>query len=506
MATNATALPGATEQRGLAHWMDRVLRELDNLQRSPDKNAVHDLRVAIRRCRSVGAVMREVDPDPSWLELRGAPKKLFRKLGELRDTQIMDQWLGEHAAENDKLRILLHGFFRAKEPKLLEEALRLADKFDAKNWNRLERKLRKRARLVPSGSLTAQCLAVERLQEAKELHGKTLRARRPESWHALRIGLKKFRYTVESLLPQQYEQWSPQLKRLQDLLGEVHDLDVLSGIVKENASSGELATLRLEWERTMERERSARLAEYRELAAGKNSFWQQWRRALPQRERLELAAAARLRSTARATSTRTRRATQVSRLALGIFDALHRAQTAPAFDGTVERRVLQSAARLCGMRFKGASNPPQKAARRFLLSLPAPPSWQPGEWDLLAWTVRYYRGAEPNGSGAFSELPEEQRTDVRALAGVLRLARGLRKCGIPNSNGLRAEKTAAAVVLYVPGLEDSAENAARLAAAKHLLDGYLGKPLLLIPAPKPEKVVALPPPEETQFRIATASD
>jgi CHAD domain-containing protein len=505
MATNATALPGATEHRGLAHWMDRVLREVDNLQRSPDKDAVHDLRVAIRRCRSVGAVMREVDPDPSWHELRGTPKKLFRKLGELRDTQIMNQWVSEHAAENDKLRIVLHGFFQAKEPKLLEEALRLADKFDAKNWNRLERKLRKRARLVPAGSLTAQCLAVERLQEAKELHSKAMKARRPGSWHGLRIGLKKFRYTVESLLPQQYEQWSPQLKRLQDLLGEVHDLDVLSGIIKDTAS-GDLANLRLEWERTMERERSARLEEYRELSLGKSSFWQQWRRALPQRQRLELAAAARLRSTARATTARTRRATQVSRLALGIFDALHRAQTAPVFNEIAERRVLQSAARLCGMRFKGAHNPPQKAARRFLLRLPVPPSWTPEEWDLLGWSVRFYRGAEPNGSGAFSKLPEEQRMNVRALAGVLRLARGLRKCGIPNSNGLRAEKTAAAVVLHVPGLEDSAENAARLAAAKHLLDGYLGKPLILMAAAKPEKVIALPMPAETQFHVAAASD
>src|SRR5690349_16297397 len=185
MAT-ASPLPGnPPEHRGLTHWMQRVPKELDALQTAPDKDAVHDLRVAIRRCRSVGAVMREVDPDPAWHELRGTPKKLFRKLGELRDTQIMDQWLSEHAAENDKLRILLHGFFQAKEPKLLEEALRLADKFDAKGWNRLERKLRKRARLVPAGSLTAQCLAVERLQEAKELHVKALRARRPESWHAL---------------------------------------------------------------------------------------------------------------------------------------------------------------------------------------------------------------------------------------------------------------------------------------------------------------------------------
>src|SRR5437868_8426719 len=113
MAT-ATALPGApAEHRGLTHWMERVLKELNNLRQSPGKDAVHDLRVAIRRCRSVGAVMREVDPDPAWHELRRLPKKLFRKLGELRDTQIMDQWVKEHGAENDKVRALLHEAFQA---------------------------------------------------------------------------------------------------------------------------------------------------------------------------------------------------------------------------------------------------------------------------------------------------------------------------------------------------------------------------------------------------------
>ena len=96
MAT-ATALPGMPpEHRGLTHWMQRVPKELDALQSAPDKDAVHDLRVAIRRCRSVASVMREVDPDPAWREMRRLPRKLFRKLGELRDTQIMDEWVAEH--------------------------------------------------------------------------------------------------------------------------------------------------------------------------------------------------------------------------------------------------------------------------------------------------------------------------------------------------------------------------------------------------------------------------
>jgi CHAD domain-containing protein len=509
MAT-ATPVPGAPpEHRGLTYWMERVLKELGALRNSPDKDAVHDLRVAIRRCRSVAAVTREVDPDPAWHEMRRLPKKLFRKLGELRDTQIMDEWVAEHGAENDRLRVALHNFFQESEPKLLQEALRLAGKFDEKGWQRLERKLRKRIRLVPAGSLAAQCLAVERLMEAKDLHRKALKADKPAAWHGLRIGLKKFRYTVESLLPQHYEAWSPNLKQLQDILGEVHDLDVLRVIIKQKVN-GDAAELQPEWERTIERQRSARLQEYRELAIGKNSVWHQWQQVLPHQKRLQTAAIARLRATARATDAHPKRAAQISRLSIALFDALGRPRSAPVFDDSDMRRVLRGAARLCGLTLKDGGKPPQKAARRFLLGCPVPPSWTQKEWELLAWTVRYHRGAEPKtkpnpSSSAFARLHEDQQGNVRALAGVIRLTRGLRKCGIEQCSGFRVEKTAAAVLLYVPGLVDSAENAALLAAAKHLLDTYLGKPLILKPATPPQ-LVSLPSPTSQEVAMAEASD
>ena len=120
MTTLAPGPGTLPDHRGLFHWMQRVLKQLEALQSAPDKDAVHDLRVAIRRCRSVAAVMREVDPAPAWHQMRSLPKKLFRKLGELRDTQIMDEWVTEHGAENDKLRVTLHNFFQEREPKLLQ--------------------------------------------------------------------------------------------------------------------------------------------------------------------------------------------------------------------------------------------------------------------------------------------------------------------------------------------------------------------------------------------------
>src|SRR5271165_496754 len=92
MATGSIIAGSRVEHRGLAYWMERVLKELEKVQTSPDPDSVHDLRVAIRRCRSVAAVLEEVDPDPAWPEMRKLPRRLFRELGALRDVQVLEDW------------------------------------------------------------------------------------------------------------------------------------------------------------------------------------------------------------------------------------------------------------------------------------------------------------------------------------------------------------------------------------------------------------------------------
>src|SRR5260370_23196655 len=102
MGTVAPLSSGAhADHRGLPFGMDRVIKELETVRSSPDADAVHDLRVAIRRCRSVAAVMEEVDPDPAWPAMRKVARKLFRGLGALRDAQVMNDWVRKLAPETD---------------------------------------------------------------------------------------------------------------------------------------------------------------------------------------------------------------------------------------------------------------------------------------------------------------------------------------------------------------------------------------------------------------------
>jgi CHAD domain-containing protein len=499
VSTLAGARPSKDGRRALSYSMERVLEELEKLRESHPQDdspeheeIVHDLRVSIRRCRSVAAVMEEVDPDPAWRDMRRAAKKLFHGLGALRDMQVMKAWIQKLAPEGDAVAAQLLEVHVAGEGELRGKAQRAARKFDTKNWRNLERTLRRRARFVPHGSPVAECLALERLENAKEWHARALRTEKTKPWHTLRKAMKVFRYTVENMLPEHHVRWREDLKRVQDLLGDVHDLDVLAAEVESATIAPDAEESRSKWLDTLASERAERIATYRQLMTGTTSLWNGWRYGLPNGERLQAAAMARLRATARAADARPRRTARTARIAKALFHSLRRARAGRIFDDARARQVLIASARLMNVRHYAESESPsaktkspQKDAHKFLRSLAVPPGFTTADWALLLAAVRYHRGAEPREkSAAFARLSVEQQPALRALAGTLRLAHALRKCGVDSAGQFRAENGPDAVVLRVPGLPDSVDTAARLAAAKHLLEMYLGKPLVLRRAPE----------------------
>src|SRR5450432_3715063 len=106
MASVAT-LPANTrvEHRELSDSMERVRQELEKVRSAPDADNVHDLRVAMRRCRSVATVFGEIDPDPAWPEMRKTARKLFQALGALRDSHVLADRIKSLAGASDPVRV-----------------------------------------------------------------------------------------------------------------------------------------------------------------------------------------------------------------------------------------------------------------------------------------------------------------------------------------------------------------------------------------------------------------
>jgi CHAD domain-containing protein len=256
--------------------MERALEKAERVRRDWDAGEVHDLRVALRRCRTMAETLKEVNPDPGWRKVKKSSRKLFHTLGELRNAQVGREWIKKLGTPGDPVRKRMLRVFAAQEKKhqkIAEEAL---DGFDGKSWRRWSKKLDAKSHFFPIESVVYQRIALERLNEAVELHQKARKRSSPAAWHRVRIGIKAFRYVVENFLPQRYEVWAGDMKKLQDLLGEVHDLDVLRGDLRKESPKLD-PTMAAEWIARIEAARKTRLDEFRAITANKESPWIVWR-------------------------------------------------------------------------------------------------------------------------------------------------------------------------------------------------------------------------------------
>ena len=197
--------------------------------------------------------------------MKKAGKKLFQALGELRDMQVMEEWieklgvLGDSAAgdaptlaqrtrkdgapgvstgiDDDPVAVKLLDHVHAREARMQAARVqRSRISLTASNGGSGRELCRGARSRVRPGSVVYLHLALEKWTAAYDLHKHALRMRSQVSWHELRIGIKRFRYTVENFLPRQHALWGDDLKELQDLLGEVHDLDVLWATAVEIAA------------------------------------------------------------------------------------------------------------------------------------------------------------------------------------------------------------------------------------------------------------------------------
>jgi exopolyphosphatase/guanosine-5'-triphosphate,3'-diphosphate pyrophosphatase len=509
--------------------MERVPVECDRAAAGFEADPVHDLRVALRRCRSLADGLIALDPDASWKEMKRAGKKLFQALGELRDMQVMEEWIeklgfAENAAgvaaadaadgvAGDPVAGRLLNHIHAREAECKVRAFKDLNQFDRKQWRQWTRALPHRAARVRPGSAVYLHLALEKWTAGYELHKHALRTRSQASWHALRIGIKRFRYTVENFLPRQHELWGSDLKELQDLLGEVHDLDVLWATAVEIMAFPDIEHQR-RWREKLNAERAKRIERYREKMVGKQSLWQVWRAELPAGAQLRAAAMSRLRVWAGYLDPDFAHSQRVAQMALLLYDGLRAAGLLTA-DAAAEwdhaqdgfgkdhdpRAVLQAAALLHDVgKTKGAANH-QKASYRMIRGLALPLGWSARELQLAAVVARYHRGALPRPRAKTMQMLElTDRAMATEAAGILRLANALDAQHGQSGNGRRGneigvrERTASsaravvglevelqdrAVVVRVAGYSPLDRSAEGIAAARHLLETVLRRPVIV---------------------------
>jgi CHAD domain-containing protein len=483
----------AKKKSGLAFWMHRVLEECDRASLAFAPDPVHDLRVALRRCCSMADGIAALDPDPAWKQMKKAGKSLFRSLGELRDLHVMQEWVQRLDRPGDPVTAPLLQSVGAREAPLQQEAMRALAEFDRKQWLRWSRSLPRRMARFRPGGLVFRHLALERWTEAHKLHRQALRAGSASAFHRLRIGIKRLRYIVENFLPDQHAAWSDDLKHLQDILGEVHDLDVLwPAALSANVFPDIEARAR--WQIKIGEERSQRIAAYRQKTmdrgahpeTGKvtDSLWQVWRRQLPDRKQTEAAALLRLRLWASLLDPDFKHSRHVARLSLELYDGL--TATGEGTESNArERAILQAAALLHDIGRSKDEKGHHKTTYRMIRRLPPPLGWRPADLLSAGVVARYHRGALPRaGQTLLRGLSLKQRQDVIRLAAILRLAnafdesRDHRVRRLQVVHGIDSNKV---LLIAAHGYSSRDNQAEAIAAGRHLLETVYRRPVMIKP-------------------------
>ncbi len=478
----------STPASGLSYWAARVLEEADKAGQDFAADPVHDLRVAIRRCRSMADGFLSIDPDPAWKQMKRLGKSLFASLGGLRDTQVMMEWVAKLSAEDDPLRHVLLGSLRQQEEALKLVARDAVVNFDRPRWIALNGKLAERAERVPLEGLVFQYLALERWHNAHEMHRTALRNRSAVAWHQLRIGIKRFRYTAENFLPERHRRWSRDLRDLQDALGEVHDFDVLWTLVKSHPEIGlEERTL---WQEKLHAEREVRIALYRKKMMGRDSLWQAWRAQLPSGDTLAEAALEKMRTWAEFLDRSDKHTELVRALALQIYDGL--VQQGILQSSESARHILQAAAftHEVGRAKNGGGH--RKRGYRMIRSLKPGVGWTEEYLQSVAIVAHYHRGALPaSNHPIFAGLPAQVRAGLMPLAGVLRLANALDESHDQRVSSVSLKLSNSAIVIAGEGLTATVNSfGEQLARARYLLESCIGKPILLRPTRARQKTQA----------------
>ena len=261
---------------GLGVWMERALDRAKKIEPRWKPGDIHALRVAFRRSRTMAEALSEVNPAPEWRKIKKSSRNLFHALGALRDTQVARIRVRKLGAANDPVRSQLLQVLSLREKKQRKLAHKALQNFDRKHWRKLRRKLEPKAAFFPLESVVFQRIASARLAQAFELYQQARRRRSTLAWHHARIGIKHFRYVVENFLPQRYAQWERDLKQFQDLLGEIHDLDMLRALLRGQRKNLDAAKVS-EWVAKIDRERKQRLKEFQQRSLAANSPWEIWR-------------------------------------------------------------------------------------------------------------------------------------------------------------------------------------------------------------------------------------
>ncbi|MGH9681183.1 MAG: CHAD domain-containing protein [Candidatus Acidiferrales bacterium] len=459
-----------SEKIGLPHWMDRVLAEHAKLGADFSVETVHGLRVSLRRCILIADVMRDLDETADWKPMRKAAKHIFNQLGGLRDTQVLEAWIEKMRSPGDTSANPLVQLLKERYEKDRAGEQKAVREFDRKQWRGWTRKLANHYEHVAADRPACESIVHEIWETVQELHRRAQKSRSRIAYHRLRIGLKEFRYAVENSLPSLYPGWAADLRSLQDLLGEAHDLNVLEQEIAHGKGAME-ETARGAWIQKLRKEEGERIREYRAKMAGKPSPLWIWREGLPVERELRTTGLSRLSEWAYFLTPDPSRVRRIARLSLQLYDGFANLGLAGREAEFEERFILRAASLMQEVGHFHEGRPHHKESYRMIRKVPPPPGWTKKDLALVALVARFHRRALPRTDHKILRgYDYPTRHSLVLLASILRFANAFLAKPYRAVRRLQVEDCSGVLVVRAEGFSENAPLASKLAEARRLLE------------------------------------
>jgi CHAD domain-containing protein len=477
MTASRTAKP---KNVGLEYWMDRVLKRHARLGGALPADPVHDLRVALRRCMVIAEIMKDLDPVGEWKAMRKAGKRMFHCLGDLRDTQVLTGWVEKLGPPEQASTAALLATLKASDDHNVSKARASVRKFDGKRWRAWAKQLSPRFRHLAADGAACESLILELWGTVRDLYRRAQKTRSGVAYHRLRVELKKLRYATENFLPELYSRWATDLKFLQDLLGGIHDLDVLLQTIRRNGALFD-ETQRTWWIEKLKQERTARLGQYNAKQAGSASPLWMWRQELPDREDVITAGLARLSEWAFFATPEFASVDPVARLALQLYDGFVHCgfiRQDSEFHGRV---ILHAAALLQDVGRLNKKKNHHKESYRMIRKIAPPPGWSRQHLEMIAIIARFHRGALPRPDHKILKAyPAPVCHTLILLVGLLRLANAFNWGAHRTVRHLEVENRSGVILVRAEGYRETDLGESRLSAAKRLLEFACERPVHIL--------------------------
>ncbi|MBN9299630.1 MAG: CHAD domain-containing protein [Filimonas sp.] len=207
-------------QKYFAQRVKNLFNHLHDFDVNGDDVSMHDLRVELKKLRSVIKFLRQVYPKQKLKRASHLLRAIFQSAGEIREYQILTQWLEKHECHV----ISMHYFPDERLTKMVEDFRGRSEEWK----NDLKDIFEQAGKFVV---ITNEILAEQYFTDLNaQLHEMTNKDLPVSEWHEMRKLIKQWMFASNWITPEERAEKEAAFSyynKLQEQIGQWHDIEMI---------------------------------------------------------------------------------------------------------------------------------------------------------------------------------------------------------------------------------------------------------------------------------------